>query len=350
MKNKVAIGVFSGGLDSWISALLIKKQGFDIKLVHFVSPFFGLKGSELESLSNKVKEFSMDLIVHYLGMDYVSVLQAPKYGIGKGINPCTDCHLHMMRLAKHYMDTFKASFVFTGEVIGQRPMSQTKSSLKLIEDLSGLKGFLLRPLSALYLEPTKPELDGTIDRSKLLSITGRSRKEQTLIAGSFNLTDYPHPGGGCKLTHPDLRNKFKNITSNFNIKNWDLINLINLGRHFELGSGLTFVLSRDEPEDKFLYMQDHLGLKVYLKDYLSSVGLILFDDNLLNENNLSKFFSKTNNDLEVIAKIIKRYSKANPLYLENINLKFENDIYNINTVENVLIDNTKEIDTLLLKL
>ncbi|MFH1223572.1 MAG: tRNA 4-thiouridine(8) synthase ThiI, partial [Pseudomonadota bacterium] len=179
MNKKAAIGLFSGGLDSRLSAALIQRQDFNVYLLHFVSPYFGYKGEKLTEIRNEMEKKGFNLIVHEFGQDYIEdVIKKPRHGVGSSMNSCIDCHRYMLAIAKQKMEELNAEFVFSGEVLGQRPMSQNKNSLKVVEKESGLEGFLVRPLSAKLLDPTIPEQRGVLDREKLLDISGRGRARQ----------------------------------------------------------------------------------------------------------------------------------------------------------------------------
>jgi len=240
-----ALGLFSGGLDSILAVKLIQSQGIEVKLVNFTTPFFPSKNAKemAKQLSLKLKEFDVT-------RDYLKVLRNPKHGYGSFLNPCIDCKIFMLRKAKQYAKKIGAKFIFTGEVLGERPMSQNKNSLVLIEKESGLKGKLLRPLSAQLLPITEAERKW-IDRSKLLDIMGRRRERQIKLAKKFGIKDYPTPSGGCLLTNNEYAAKAKDlIESNKKISIND-IKLLKIGRHFRYGKNKIIVV-RNEKENKEL--------------------------------------------------------------------------------------------------
>jgi tRNA U34 2-thiouridine synthase MnmA/TrmU len=179
------------------------------------------------------------------------MVKNPKYGYGSNMNPCIDCRILMFRKAKKYMQERGASFIFTGEVLGQRPMSQHKKALKIIEKESGLENLIVRPLSARLLKPTIPEEKGWIDREKLLSIQGRRRLPQMKLADELGIKDYPCPAGGCRLTDPNFAERLKEA---FEHKEYSLenIQLLRYGRHFRLDSGAKVIVGRNEEENKTL--------------------------------------------------------------------------------------------------
>lgn len=258
-----AVGLFSGGLDSILAAIMVKEQGFEVHLIHFVSPFFGYKGSQLLKLEKKAEDLGMIFHAITVGDDYIDdVIKNNSHGLGKNINACIDCHKFMLVKAKQFKERIGALFVFTGEVVGQRPMSQTKKSLNLLSEVSGLKGYLLRPLSAKLLEPTIPEQEGVIERSKLLNICGRGRKIQREMAKNKNIGAYPQPAGGCRFTDPNIVDKFNRFTAIKDNYTWRDLSLLLIGRHFDLGNGHYLVVTRDESELEKLSYYTELGIVV----------------------------------------------------------------------------------------
>ncbi len=261
MGRKKAVGLFSGGLDSLIAAVIVKDLDFEVHLLHFISPFFGHKGDALLKLEKKVEDLGMIFHPIVVEEDYIdNVLKGSVYGVGSNINACIDCHKFMLIKAKDLKDKINAEFVFTGEVVGQRPMSQTKKALRILSDVSGLGGYLLRPLSARLLDPTIPELEGIIDRSKLLNISGRGRKRQHELAKEKNIGTYPQPAGGCRFTDPNIVNKFKRYTSMKPLYDWRDLALLLIGRHFDLGDGHYLVVTRDQSELERLSYYTDMGM------------------------------------------------------------------------------------------
>lgn len=195
-----ALALFSGGLDSILAARLIAGQGLDVICLHFVSPFFGHPGR----VAHWRRAYGLDIRPIDIGDEYVRMLiGGPEHGFGSVLNPCVDCKIIMLRRAAAMMADEGACCVISGEVLGQRPMSQRRDTLNIIIRDAGLQGRLLRPLCALHLEPTEPELSGVIDRSRLLNIAGRGRKRQLELAREYGLKDIPTPGGGCRLTEKE---------------------------------------------------------------------------------------------------------------------------------------------------
>ncbi len=250
-----AIALLSGGLDSTLAVKLMLDQGIEVVALNFMTPFCNCtaKSSSCKHEAVRVaREFGIPIRVRYKGMEYLKIVENPKHGYGRGLNPCIDCRIFMHREAKALMEEEGAKFLVTGEVLGQRPMSQRRPVLKLIERESGTEGLVLRPLSAHHFEPTIPEREGWVDREKLLAIRGRSRKEQIRLAEDLGVTDYPCPAGGCLLTDPDFAAKLKDLFEHkpdYDLKD---VRLLRVGRHFRLRPGLKVVLGRNQGENEAL--------------------------------------------------------------------------------------------------
>ncbi len=201
-----ALGLTSGGLDSILSALVLKEQGIEVAWVNLETPFFGS-----DRARRAARMTGIPLRVENITRVYIEMLKDPNCGYGTNMNPCLDCHALMLEIAGATMKREGFDFLFTGEVLGQRPMSQTKPSLRYVEKRSGFAGQILRPLSAKLLPPTIPEERGLVDRVRLLDLTGRSRKRQMKLAEAFGISDYPSPGGGCLLTDPGFSRRVKDL-------------------------------------------------------------------------------------------------------------------------------------------
>ncbi|MBE9504841.1 MAG: hypothetical protein IME96_11765 [Proteobacteria bacterium] len=252
--NKKAIALMSGGLDSTVAVKLIVEQGIDVVALNFKSPFCLCDGSKSEGCKSHAvaaaEQFDIEIKTLHKGLDYLDIIKTPKYGYGSAINPCVDCRIFTFKSAKKYMEETGASFIITGEVLGQRPMSQRRDPMFLIERESGLEGLILRPLSAKLLPPTLPEIEGIVDREKLLSIQGRSRKEQIKVADDYKIEDYPCASGGCLLTD---KNFGKRMSDAFNHKEnlgWSDVKLLTMGRHFRLNETVKAVVGRNEDENR----------------------------------------------------------------------------------------------------
>lgn len=248
MKHSItAIGLLSGGLDSMLAARIILEQGIQVQGVSFETPFFGA-----EKARRAAEQLNIPLKILDITPDHWGMLKAPRYGYGNGMNPCIDCHALMVRKAGEYLNEIQADFLFTGEVLGQRPFSQTKPSLRAVEKESGHRDLILRPLSALLLKETKPEQEGLVDRSRLLDISGRSRKRQMALAERYGLYDYPAPAGGCLLTDPIFSIRLKELFFHASDPPLREVELLKAGRHFRLDSKIKVIIGRNEKENEFI--------------------------------------------------------------------------------------------------
>lgn len=244
-----ALGLLSGGLDSALAAKLLIDQGLEVIGLHLESP---------TSCRSDVREMAQDLGIRLevrpKGEQYLALLRSPRWGYGKNMNPCIDCRVFMFRAARVVQEDLGAQFVFTGEVTGQRPMSQNRPAMDLIDREADLEGWILRPLSALALPETHPEKLGWVDRARLMGIRGRGRTPQLELAQRLGLKHYQSPGGGCLLTDPHysakLRDLFDHDPAGRTAMN-DLA-LLRVGRHFRLRDDLKVVLGRDQDENRRL--------------------------------------------------------------------------------------------------
>lgn len=253
MKDKIkAVALFSGGLDSILAVKLIQEQGIKVKGINFKTPFFGLDEAFMIA-----KDLDINLEIIDITEELLKILKKPKYGFGKNMNPCIDCHALMFKKAGEYMTKIGAFFILSGEVLGERPMSQNRNSLSIIERESGFEGRILRPLSALLLPESISEKEELVDRNKLLDISGRSRKRQMELAIKMNLKDYPSPAGGCKLTDPGFSKRLRDL---FAQEKYSLeeIKLLKLGRHFRLRRDIKLIVGRNKEENEQLnnFFQD----------------------------------------------------------------------------------------------
>lgn len=251
--TKKAVALLSGGLDSTLAVKMMIDQGIDVTAVHFTSVFCNCspKTAGCKMHARKVaEEFSVPIRVIHKGMDYMKMVEKPPHGHGSAMNACIDCRIYMLRKVKEMMPDEGASFVITGEVLGQRPMSQQRHTIRLIEKESGLADLILRPLSAQHFDPTLPEREGIVDRDKLLNISGRGRREQFALAQSLGVRDYPCPAGGCLLTDKVIAARLRDLfehTSGYT--HTDLL-LLTIGRHYRLHHDLKIILGRNQAENE----------------------------------------------------------------------------------------------------
>lgn len=255
-----AVLLLSGGLDSTLAARMMLDQGIDLFAVHFTSPFCTCSrgaGSARETGCRSQARLVADRMgipikTVFKGADYIEIVRNPRHGRGSGMNPCIDCRIYALRKAREYMEEIGGSFLVTGEVLGQRPMSQRLDAFRVIEKHSGCEGIVLRPLCARRLPPTVPERNGWVDRERFLAIEGRSRKEQIRLAADWEIGDYPCPAGGCLLTQKGFAAKVRDLLAhNAAPQTADLL-LLKVGRHFRLADGRKAIVARDESENKRL--------------------------------------------------------------------------------------------------
>lgn len=247
-----AIGLLSGGLDSTLAVKLMMNQGIEVTALNFITPFCTCTRKGCKHEANRIAEkFDIPIKVVVAGDEYTQMVKNPKHGYGKNMNPCIDCRIFMLKKAKKYMEEMGASFLFTGEVLGQRPMSQRRETMTIIEKEAGLEGLILRPLSAQFLEPTIPEKEGLIDRKKLFRISGRCRKPQMELAEEFGIEDYLCPAGGCRLTDSQFARRVREAFEHDEDGIQDM-NLLKYGRHFRLPSGVKVIVGRNEEENSII--------------------------------------------------------------------------------------------------
>ncbi len=239
-----ALGLFSGGLDSVLAARALMEQGIEVTGISFETPFFGSGRAR-----DAARQLGVPLIVSDITEPHLAVMRHPRHGFGSAMNPCIDCHTLMVARAFAVMREKIFDFVFTGEVLNERPMSQNRNSLKIVETQSGCEGYLLRPLSAKLLDETIPEKEGKVDRSKLLDFSGRSRKPQMALAEKYGIASYLQPAGGCLLTDPGFSARLKELRDREGLDDVRALHLLKVGRHFRLESGKKIVVGRNEMEN-----------------------------------------------------------------------------------------------------
>ena len=244
-KKVKALGLCSGGLDSILAALVLRDQGVEVQWVTFETPFFTAEKARRTASKNKIP-----LIVKDITERYIPMLKNPRCGYGQGMNPCLDCHALMFRIAGEMMGETESYFLFSGEVMGQRPMSQTKSSMRYVEKHSGYDGYILRPLSAKRLPGTWMEKAGLVDRERLYGLTGRSRKPQIALAESFGVTDYPAPAGGCLLTDKGYARRLQDLFDHQADFTREDLELLKYGRHLRTNEAVKLVVGRNKSDNE----------------------------------------------------------------------------------------------------
>ncbi len=248
-----ALGLCSGGLDSILSALLLVRQGIDVTWISFTTPFFSSKSAE-----KAADQTGIPLMVQDITLDYMEMMKQPKAGFGKNMNPCMDCHALMFAKAGEHLEKEGFHFLFSGEVLGQRPKSQNRNSLRYVEKNSGFDGWILRPLSARCLPETLAEKQGLVDRNQLLDITGRSRKIQTQLAADFGVKRYPAPAGGCLLTDKLYSQRLQDLMTCQTRYDICELYLLRYGRHFRLDADTKVIVGRSQKDNTQLL--DHLDI------------------------------------------------------------------------------------------
>jgi hypothetical protein len=261
-----ALSLFSGGLDSILATKLIQDQNISVLGIHFVSPFFG----EPDAVEHWEKIYGIPIEIHDIGKEFVSMLLAgPRQGFGKVLNPCIDCKILMFATAKKLLDHYGARFIISGTVIGQRPMSQRRDAINIVDRDAHVRDLVLSPLSALRLKPTPVEEQGLVDRSKLLGLWGRGRKAQLKMAREMGITEIPTPAGGCRLADAEAAVRYVPLLTHHAEPTADDFNLANVGRQYwKRRSWLT--MGRDQhdnarleelfrPSDLYFHLVDFPG-------------------------------------------------------------------------------------------
>jgi len=278
MKKTKALILFSGGLDSILAAKILMKQGIRLTPLCFKSYFFGSEQAKVAA-----KSLGLKLKVIDISKEHFKIVKSPRYGYGSSMNPCIDCHILMLKKAKRLMKKGKFDFVATGEVLNERPMSQNRKALELVENESSLKGYLLRPLSAKLLRKTIPEKNGIVDRQKLLDIAGRSRKRQIELAKKWRIVWYPTPAGGCLLTDLEFGKRLRELLQKYPKCDGNDIELLKLGRHF-WQEKIKIVVGRNHKEnlrieklakkkDLLIEMENYSGPTTLVRNYNKKIKI-----------------------------------------------------------------------------
>lgn len=263
-----AVALYSGGLDSILSCRLVMSLGVRVKALRFVTPFFGhdlwLRKADYEAETRE--KYGIDVSLVEVTGEYIRMLADPPHGYGKNFNPCLDCKILLASKAREYMEANGFDFIISGEVVGQRPMSQRRDAMRIVERDSGCDDILLRPLCAKNLKPTRPEREGLIDREGLLAFSGRNRKPQMRLASEFGIEDYPSPAGGCVLTDPLISARIRECFQEEELPSADDLLLVQAGRQFRLQGGGRLAMGRNRGEnarlEKVLFRSGDLILKM----------------------------------------------------------------------------------------
>lgn len=261
--------LFSGGLDSMLAVLYMQKLGYEVLPIFFYTPFF-----TAERAIRSAKKIGKELIVHDITEKHLKMMKAPKYGFGKNMNPCIDCHGLMFKEAGLLMQEQKVDFIISGEVLGQRPMSQRLDSLNAVGKLSEVKDLLVRPLSQKLLRDTKPIRENWVNKKDMLDIQGRNRKRQMELAKKFGLEDYETPGGGCLLTDHGFSKRLKDLMKygTFNRQN---IEFLKVGRHLRLDDNCKLILGRNRKENVILDKLVDTQMILQTKDIPGPFGVLI---------------------------------------------------------------------------
>jgi len=287
-----AIGLFSGGLDSILAVEVMRRLGVEPILISFYTPFFDASRAE-----KAAEQLGITLLTFDITEEFLAMLPRPRYGYGKNMNPCIDCKALMFGRAGKLMDELKVDFIFSGEVLDQRPMSQNKQSLHIVAKLSGYEDYILRPLSAKLLPPPHVLREGKLDVNRLYDISGRGRKRQMQLADEFGVKSYPTPAGGCKLTEPAFARRLRRLYKAQPMPSVRLIELLKLGRHVRLSKTATLVVGRTEAEN------DAIERLAFESDILLTVVGYMGPTGLLSVR-------CTHDEIRQAASVVARYSDA----------------------------------------
>lgn len=314
-----AVALYSGGLDSTLAILAVLRQGIEVNAVTFLT-HFGCDISDTSSCSKNpfsaAEKFGFKVKLCHLSDKFFSIVKNPKFGHGKNMNPCIDCRILMLKEAGEFMKMTGAEFIITGEVLGQRPMSQRKDALNIIDRDAGLRGYVLRPLSAKLLKPTIPEEQDIIKRELLFDFSGRSRKPQMALASEFGLTDYPAPAGGCLLTEPNYSYRLRELLEHEANPSIMDITFLRLGRHFRLSAECKIIIGRDKAEnERLLELAGDKIIYLSVEDYAGPVTLITGNPN--------------RDIIETAASLCARYSDAKKLSCVDVKVFDRDETYKL---------------------
>jgi len=299
-----ALALFSGGLDSALSARIVLDEGVDLEAVYFVNAFLPAPLEIKPFLMKQAVRLGIKLHILDISRSHLAMIQAPRYGYGQHMNPCIDCRILMLRQARAYMQEHGFNFLVSGEVLGQRPMSQRRDALNIIDRDADVKGLILRPLTAKKLTPTVAEEKGWVDRDKLFDFSGRTRKPQLALAEKLGIEEYLTPAGGCLLTEAEFTRKLRDLISSGKVGLED-VHLLKIGRHFRAKSSLKIIIGRDEEENgRLMDLAKNEDILVKMRDFAGP--LTLLRTNGLEETSNGEIPKL----IETAARLTARYSKG----------------------------------------
>ena len=264
-----AIALFSGGLDSILSVLYMQKLGYEVIPIFFESPFYPASKAR-----QGAKVAGLDVVIVDITPELVEVLKNPRYGFGKHMNPCIDCHGMMFRKASEMMEKYNADFLISGEVMGQRPMSQRPDAMNAVAKLSGVRDLLIRPLCQKFLIDTKPILEGWVKKEEMLDFNGRGRHRQFALAEEYGLKDFDNPGGGCLLTEKHVSEKVADLIK-YDQLNPRYLKFLQQGRRLRIAENLLLILTRTKEESDTItpMLEDEIVIKAV--DIAGPLGVLL---------------------------------------------------------------------------
>ncbi len=295
MKKKYrCFALFSGGLDSMLSVLYMSKLGYKVLPIFFKSLFFGP-----ESALKAAEQIGFELIVHDISEKHLEMLKNPRYGFGKNMNPCIDCHGLMFKEAASLMKKYNIDFIISGEVVGQRPMSQRRDALNAVGKLSDNKDLLIRPLSQKLLTDTIPVREGWVNKEDMLDIQGRGRHRQIEMAREFGITYYQNPGGGCLLTDVGYSRRLRDLMYH-DMLNISFIEFLKLGRHFRINDNLKIIVGRNEKDNDALTNLAVNEIVLQAKDFPGPIAV------------LNSMIQPAEEEIKIAASLLLRYCNKAP--------------------------------------
>ena len=318
-----ALALFSGGLDSALAIKVVQEQGIEVIALNFVSHFFGGVNEKAEYMA---KQLGIQLEYIHFEKRHMEVVKDPVYGRGKNMNPCIDCHSLMFRIAGEFLEKYGASFLISGEVLGQRPMSQNPQALEKVKKLSGVGDLILRPLSGKLLPPSLAETEGWIQREGLLDINGRGRSRQMELMDHYGLVDYPSPGGGCLLTDPAYSIRLKTLEEDglLDHEYADLFSLIKISRFFRFEKGRYLFVGRDQiSNEKIDEIRRNREGSFYIYSFETpGPHMIAFGELTEEEKNFSRKlfsrYSKAKGKLQIKLNVSGKIEELDPISVEEI--------------------------------